>query len=87
MSYDGLFLGRIDFEDKAVRFAQANAEMVWKASSNLKDNAELFTSVLPNNYAPPPGLCFDVLCNDDPIIDDKTSPEYNLDAKVYIEYT
>jgi len=44
--------------------------------------AELFTSVLYNNYAPPPGFCFDVLCDDEPIIDDKHSPDYNVDKLV-----
>jgi hypothetical protein len=44
--------------------------------------AELFTSVLYNNYSPPPGFCFDVLCDDEPIIDDKHSPDYNVDKLV-----
>lgn len=44
--------------------------------------AQLFTSVLFNNYAPPPGFCFDVLCDDEPIIDDKHSPDYNVDKMV-----
>jgi hypothetical protein len=44
--------------------------------------AELFTSVLFNNYSPPPGFCFDVLCDDEPFIDDKHSPDYNVDKLV-----
>jgi hypothetical protein len=44
--------------------------------------AQLFTSVLYNVYAPPPGFCFDVLCDDEPIIDDRHSPDYNVDRLV-----
>lgn len=44
--------------------------------------SNLFTGVLYNNYAPPPGFCFDVLCDDDPIIDDMNSPDYNVDKLV-----
>lgn len=63
MGYDGLFLGRIDYQDKAKRLAQKNAEMIWQSSVNLP-NSDIFTGVLYNLYQAPPGLCFDVLCND-----------------------
>jgi lysosomal alpha-mannosidase len=36
-----------------------------------------------NTYSPPPGFCFDVLCADEPMIDDPDSPDYNIDRKVY----
>lgn len=82
MNYDGLFLGRIDYQDKVERFTNRNAEMIWQASDSLGEKADLFTGVLYNTYQPPPGFCFDILCSDDPIIDDKHSPEYNVDKKV-----
>lgn len=82
MGYDGLFLGRIDYQDKVDRFTKRNAEMVWHASDSLGKNADLFTGVLYNTYSPPPGFCFDILCSDDPIIEDKSSPEYNVEEKV-----
>lgn len=82
MGYDGLFLGRIDYQDKIERFTKRNAEMVWHASDSLGSKADLFTGILYNTYSPPPGFCFDILCSDDPIIDDKSSPEYNVDQKV-----
>lgn len=82
MGYDGLFLGRIDYQDKSQRFAGRNGEMVWQASDNLGNKADLFTGILYNTYSPPPGFCFDIFCDDDPIIDDPSSPEYNLDRKV-----
>lgn len=82
MNYDGLFLGRIDYQDKLSRLMHRNMEMIWKASDSLGDKANLFTGVLYNTYSPPPGFCFDILCSDDPIIDDTNSPDYNVDRKV-----
>jgi hypothetical protein len=62
-------------------------------SSNMKmcsyisgKAAQLFTSVLYNNYSPPPGFCFDVLCDDEPFIDDKHSPDYNVDKLVCLTF-
>lgn len=46
------------------------------------DDSDLFTGALYNHYSPPPGFCYDVLCNDEPIIDDKYSPDYNVDSRV-----
>lgn len=82
MGYDGLFLGRIDHQDKTNRINKKTAEMLWHASDDLGRNADIFTGVLYNTYSPPPGFCFDILCNDEPIIDDKHSTEYNVDRRV-----
>lgn len=35
-----------------------------------------------NTYSPPKGFCFDILCTDEPIIDDLKSPDYNVDKRV-----
>ncbi|XP_063226460.1 lysosomal alpha-mannosidase-like isoform X2 [Bacillus rossius redtenbacheri] len=82
LGYDGLLFGRLDYQDKQHRFMTKTAEMVWEASPNLGKAADLFTSVLYNNYAPPPGFCFDIMCSDEPIIDDERSPEYNVPQRV-----
>lgn len=82
LGFDGLLLGRIDYQDKDQRFTNRTAEMVWKASDNL--DYELFTGVMYNTYAPPRGFCFDIMCNDEPLVDDKKSPLYNIDRKVSI---
>lgn len=81
MGFDGLFLGRIDYEDKINRIKNRSMEMIWHTNAA---NADIFTSVLFNLYHPPPGFCFDVSskCNDDLIVDDINSLEYNLDKKV-----
>ena len=35
MGYDGLFFGRLDYQDKNNRLLNKNAEMVWHGSANL----------------------------------------------------
>ena len=40
--------------------------------------------VLPNIYNPPEKLCWDTLCADKPIVEDRRSPEYN--AKELVNY-
>lgn len=104
MGFDGLFIGRLDYQDKMVRLLNKTPEMIWQSSANLgkilkliffhpihvltndTDNADLFTGVLYNNYGPPSGFCFDILCDDEPIIDDKHSPDYNMDRRVSYVY-
>lgn len=44
--------------------------------------ADLFTGVLFNTYSAPKGFCFDILCEDEPVIDDEKSPDYNADKRV-----
>ncbi|KAK0161282.1 hypothetical protein PV327_009769 [Microctonus hyperodae] len=80
--FDGMFLGRLDHEDKAQRLMNKTTEFIWKASSSLGRKAELFSVVLFNTYSPPPGFCFDILCSDEPMIDDPESPDNNIDVKV-----
>ncbi|KAF2897558.1 hypothetical protein ILUMI_08618 [Ignelater luminosus] len=87
LGFDGLLLGRIDYQDKSLRFSTKTPEMIWQGSDNL-NASEIFTSVMFNTYSPPPGFCFDILCSDDPIIDDKKSPDYNVDKRIaqFLEY-
>jgi hypothetical protein len=43
----------------------------------------MFTSVLLDHYGPPSGYCFDLIfCDDDPIIDDESRPDYNVPDRV-----
>ncbi|XP_032991035.1 lysosomal alpha-mannosidase isoform X1 [Rhinolophus ferrumequinum] len=85
MGFDGLFFGRLDYQDKWVRKEKLEMEQVWRASASLKPPAaDLFTSVLPNMYNPPENLCWDVLCADKPVVEDPRSPEYN--AKELVDY-
>ncbi|RWS24826.1 Lysosomal alpha-mannosidase-like protein, partial [Leptotrombidium deliense] len=82
MNFDGLFLGRVDWMDKTKRSKDKTMEIVWE-TTNEKFGGNLFTGILPNVYFAPKGFCFDDLCTDDPIIDDASSDEYNVDKKVF----
>lgn len=82
MSFDGLFLGRIHFQDKYRRLQRKEMEMVWEASENLGRSSEIFTGALFNTYYAPSGSCWDVMCSDEPFVDDKSSADYNVDAIV-----
>ncbi|GLV45786.1 Lysosomal alpha-mannosidase II [Carabus blaptoides fortunei] len=86
--FDGLFFARLDWRDKNKRLAEKTAEMLWQGSQSLGSSSQLFTSILYNHYMTPPGFCFDVMCPDDPIIDNKNSPEYNAEARanVFLNY-
>ncbi|XP_063885164.1 lysosomal alpha-mannosidase-like isoform X4 [Scylla paramamosain] len=82
MGFDGLFFGRLDHDDKNHRWDTHTMEMMWQGSQNLGDAAWLFTGVLPRGYSPPVGFCFDILCSDEPIMDDPRLHDYNVDKKV-----
>jgi lysosomal alpha-mannosidase len=68
MGFDGLFIGRADYQDIQTRNSTKTMEMVWKASKNLADKGWLFTGILPHGYGPPTTFCFDFRCMDNPIM-------------------
>ncbi|XP_042638582.1 lysosomal alpha-mannosidase-like [Orycteropus afer afer] len=83
MGFDGIFLGRLDYQDKYIREGAREMEQVWRGSASLKPpSADLFTSVLPNLYNPPVGLCWDVLCSDPSVVEEVGDPKYNADSVV-----
>lgn len=47
----------------------------------IGENSDLFSGMMYNDYKAPAGFCFDVLCKDDPIIDNKHSRDYNVDKR------
>ncbi|XP_063997381.1 lysosomal alpha-mannosidase, partial [Pogoniulus pusillus] len=78
MGYDGLFVGRVDYQDKAERERRRRLEMLWRASEDLAPPAaDIFTGILPNVYNPPRGFCWDQLCSDPPVVDEP-SEENNV---------
>ncbi|OWK49992.1 Lysosomal alpha-mannosidase [Lonchura striata] len=82
MGYDGLFVGRVDHQDKWVRLQHRELELLWRASTSLAPpHADIFTGILPNVYNPPAGLCWDQLCTDPPVVDGD-GPERNVDTVV-----
>lgn len=87
MGYDGQFFARLDWVDKTDRMKNKTAEMVWHGSSNLGSSSDLFTGILFNHYSAPPSFCFDILCEDEPIIDSKDEAR-NVEDRVeaFIKY-
>lgn len=44
MGFDGFFLGRIDYQDKAERLKHQEMELLWRGSASLKPpTTDLFT--------------------------------------------
>lgn len=80
--FDGLFFGRLDYQDKEKRLKDKTMEQMWLASNNLGDSSALFTGVNYNGYGPPDGFCFDSGCNDPPIMDNPDMENYNVDQRV-----
>ena len=67
MGFDGIFFGRVDLQDFAIRYQTKTMEMIWKGSPNLGEESWLFTGVIPRTYTPPDSFCYDFLCQDEPI--------------------
>lgn len=83
MGYDGVLFARSDYQDFANRIANKAAEMIWHGSRNLDPSiSDLFAGILYNFYWTPAYYCFDILCTDEPIIDDLESEEYNVPERV-----
>lgn len=88
MGFDALFFGRLDYREKSQRLKNLTAEMLWETSDEPKQDKHLLTGVLFNNYSPPDGFCWDLLCNDAPLMDNPALEDYNMDerAQSFIDY-
>lgn len=84
MAFDGLFMSRVDYEDKSLRLKQSRLEMVWRGSpKNQGESSDLFTGLFYNHYAPPKQFCFDPRCSDQVVVrDDRNLDEINIDTLV-----
>ena len=72
MGFDSLFFGRIDYQDLQLRHETRECEGLWDSSPNVGN--PIFwglTGSYGGNYGDPGGFCFDVLCEDDPIVGDE----------------
>ena len=70
MGFDGLFFARLDWRDKERRVKDMAMELVWEAGpGNTGDTTDLFTGVLYDHYGPPAGFCWDLICDDLPMVD------------------
>eukprot|EP00667_Euglena_gracilis_P001573 EG_transcript_1573 len=85
MGFSALFFGRIDYQDLAWRTQKAAAEFVWRASESLGATAQVFaglTGSYRGNYGPPPGFCWDITCDDEPMQDDEALKDYNVPQRL-----
>lgn len=82
MGFDGVFFGRIDHEDIALRKKNKTMEMVWRPDDTLGPEGDFFTGVMYNIYDPPAGFCFDMNCLDEPIMDNPKLHGVNINKRV-----
>ena len=71
VGFEGLFFGRIDYQDYDIRAREKRLEWLWRASPTLGPESELFTGMFWNGYGPPDGFNFDIGSGDAPIQDDE----------------
>eukprot|EP00357_Protocruzia_adherens_P000608 CAMPEP_0115005768 /NCGR_PEP_ID=MMETSP0216-20121206/20086_1 /TAXON_ID=223996 /ORGANISM="Protocruzia adherens, Strain Boccale" /LENGTH=1013 /DNA_ID=CAMNT_0002372193 /DNA_START=50 /DNA_END=3091 /DNA_ORIENTATION=- len=81
MGFDAFFFSRIDYQDRAKRIADKTMEMVWRPETPFGKDAEIFTSVMYDNYCTPPGFCFDQGCDDTPMKTDHRLEGFNADQR------
>lgn len=89
MGFQAFFFSRIDYQDKQWRLDNKTMEMVWRPLQYSGDQTNyMFTHVNYYHYSPPPGFCFDDVCRDEPIKDDPTLEDYNIDvrSKNFVDY-
>ena len=58
LGMDGLFVGRVDFEEKDTRARDKSLEMIWESSPETP----LFTGITYGGYYLSGSLCFDQMC-------------------------
>jgi len=68
--FDAIYFGRIDYQDLQQRHLTRNCEGIWDSSPNLNETAIFWglTGSYSGNYGAPDGFCFDVLCDNEPLI-------------------
>jgi hypothetical protein len=80
MGFDALFFARLDYKDKEKRMNDKSLEWIWMPNEqSLGKEVNLLTHVLYNHYSSPEGLNFDILDNDEPWINDRSSDTFNAD--------
>ena len=77
---DSLFFTKYDYQDHQIRHDTKRLEFIWRASPSLGSSAQVFVHTFPGlgDYGPPPGMCFDISCGDQPVQDDPRLEDDNL---------
>jgi len=69
MGFDALYFGRIDYQDLKKRHDEQECEGLWASTANQSSVFWGLTGSYGGNYGPPGGFCFDINCDDEPIVD------------------
>lgn len=78
MGFEGMFLGRIDYQDREKRRLEKHMEFMWSPTRSQGHVNDLWTGVLYNHYCPPSGFNWDVLSDDQPVQDDPQLDNMNV---------
>ncbi|KAH7644224.1 lysosomal alpha-mannosidase-like protein 2 [Dermatophagoides farinae] len=79
MGYDAMYFAREDYQDRRYRQYHHTLEHVWQGSDDLGNRSDIFTGMMQMGYGPPNGLDWDLVGGEnDPIVDNKNSEEYNV---------
>lgn len=81
MGMDAWYFGRIDYQDRAVREANLELEVVMQPSDSLGSSVDIFTGVM-RGYGPISGFNFDWGSHDAPMQDDEKLHDYNIQDRV-----
>jgi len=78
--FDGLFVGRIDYQDLAHRIETKALETIWQPSPTYGSSVQIFTNIdFTGHYGPPVELCFDMRCEHQrPVQDDPNIEGYDI---------
>lgn len=85
VGFEGLFFGRIDYQDLELRKKTKSAEFIWRASPSLGANVQVFsglTGEYGGNYGPPEGFDWNEGSHDQPVQDDRKLEDYNVKSRV-----
>ena len=69
MGFDALYFGRIDYQDLAIRQETKECEGLWASRGTESSVFWGLTGGYLGNYGPPSGFCFDINCDDQPIVE------------------
>lgn len=79
--FDGMFFTRIGYKDKERRTRDKSLDLIWHGDRALpSQSGSIFTNIFRDTYETPL-WCFDSICQDDKIVDNKKSYEYNVEQK------
>ena len=81
MGFKAFFFARIDYQDKSARLADKGMEMVWIPNTSQGIENAMFTHVNYYHYSNPANFNFDVISSDQPIRDDPTLEEYDVNQR------